>query len=175
MLCQICNVNTAEVRLTQIINSKKIEINLCRKCAEEKGIDNPLAALPQIFGNFLMGLLHEDVIKRKKVKSTAKCHACGLTWDDFQNTGLFGCDICYQSFQEDLKVILRRIHGSNQHIGSRPKAHRHVIDESELKRLRSELQKAIEKENFERAAELRDMVRDAQRELDRKANDGILR
>jgi protein arginine kinase activator len=175
MLCQICNVNTAEIKLTQIINSKKFEINLCKKCAEEKGVDNPLLPLPQIFGNFLMDLLDEDVIKRKKVRNKITCRGCGLTWDDFQRSGLFGCDVCYETFQEDLKVILRRIHGSNQHIGSRPKTHRHVINEAELKRIRLELQSAIKNENFERAAQLRDMVRDAQREIDNKKNDGILR
>ncbi|MFQ5864215.1 MAG: UvrB/UvrC motif-containing protein [bacterium] len=175
MLCQICNVNAAEVKLTQIINSKKLEMNLCKKCAEEKGIDNPLTALPQIFGSFLMSMLDEDIIKRRKVKSKIKCRGCGLVWDDFQKTGLFGCDICYDTFREDLKVILRRIHGSNQHIGSRPKTHRYVVQESDLKRIKLELQNAIENENFERAAELRDMIRDAQREIDKKENDGILR
>lgn len=175
MVCQVCKIRPAEVKLTQVINDKKIEIKLCKKCAEEKGIDNPLAALPQIFGNFILGLLGEDIYKSTKESSKIKCHQCGSTWDDFQRTGLLGCDICYQTFQNELNVILRRIHGSNQHIGSRPKAHRYYMSEAELEKAKLELQAAIKNENFERAAELRDMIRDAQREIDKKEKDGILR
>ncbi|MFQ5823089.1 MAG: UvrB/UvrC motif-containing protein [bacterium] len=138
-------------------------------------MDNPITATSQLFGNFLMALLGEDIFKRRKEIRSIKCPGCGITWDDFQNTGLFGCDICYQSFHEDLKVILRRIHGSNQHIGSRPKVHRHVVDETELERLQLELKHAIENEHFEKAAELRDIVRDAQREIDKRDNNGIRR
>ncbi len=175
MLCQICNVNSAEIKLTQIINGKKIEMRLCKDCAEEKGVNSPLTALPQIFGNLLLSLFDEDIVKRKLVKSKVKCRECGLTWDYFQKTGLLGCSNCYKIFEEDLKVILRRIHGSNRHIGSRPKAYRHVVNEAQIKSLKLELKNAIKKENFERAAELRDMIRDAQREIDQKENDGILR
>jgi len=92
-----------------------------------------------------------------------------------KKTGLFGCDICYQVFSKDLNVILRRIHGSNQHIGNRPKSQRYVIDDFELKKIKLELQAAIENEDFELAAELRDMVRDTQSELNKKVDDGILR
>ncbi|MFQ5676367.1 MAG: UvrB/UvrC motif-containing protein, partial [bacterium] len=104
-----------------------------------------------------------------------ECSGCGLTWDQFEKTGLVGCDSCYQVFSDDLNLILRRIHGSNQHIGSRPKSQRYRIDKSELKKIRLELQAAIENEDFELAAELRDMVRDAESGKVRKKEDGILR
>jgi protein arginine kinase activator len=167
MVCQVCHINPAEVKLTQVINNKKIELSLCKKCAEEKGMGNPLAALPQIFGNFILSLLGEDVLKPREEKSGLKCQQCGLAWDDFKKTGLLGCDICYQSFHEELKVVLRRIHGSNQHIGSRPKSYRFFMTEAELENAKLELEQAIENENFERAAELRDMIRDAQREMEK--------
>lgn len=168
MVCQVCHTNTAEVKLTQVVNNKKIELSLCKKCAEEKGVGNPLAALPQIFGNFILSLLSEEILKPKEDKSGLKCQHCGLTWDNFEKTGLLGCDICYQSFYEELKVVLRRIHGSNQHIGSRPKSNRFFMSDVELESAKLELEQAIEDENFERAAELRDRIRDAQREMDKK-------
>ena len=174
MVCQVCHINPAEAKLTQVVNNKKIELSLCKKCVEEKGLDNLLAALPQIFGNLILGLFGEDILKREQVKSRAKCHQCGLTWNNFKKTGLFGCDICYQSFHKELKVLLRRIHGSNQHIGSRPKSDRFIMSEVQLKKAKLQLQQAIEDENFERAAELRDMIRDAQREFEKKENDELL-
>lgn len=174
MLCQFCKTNPSTITISHVVNSKKIEINLCTSCAEEKGVDNPLAALPQIFENFIAELIGEENLLRGTKQAGSTCDGCGVTWDDFQKTGMFGCDICYQTFQKDLDLVLRRIHGSNQHIGSRPKSQRHKLSESELEKIKRELQHAIENEAFELAAELRDMIRDAQRELDRE-NDGILR
>ena len=175
MLCQLCKVNNAAVKITQVINNKKIEINFCRSCAEKKGVDNPLGTLPQIFGNFVAELLGQETLHRKDKSSHVKCNGCGLTWEHFQKTGLFGCDICYLVFEDDLKVILRRIHGSNQHIGNRPNSKKNRIDEPELEKIKMELQAAIKNEDFELAAELRDIIRDAQREIDKKSHDGILR
>lgn len=175
MLCQICQKNTAEIRVSHAINEKKIEINLCKSCAEEKGLSNPLSNLPQLFGNFIAELIGQDLFKSRRRDATRKCPGCGSTWDNFHDTGLLGCDLCYQTYEEDLSVILRRIHGSNKHIGSRPKSYRFVVDESELEGIKEELQQAIDNEKFERAAELRDIIRDAQREIDKKNDDGILR
>jgi len=168
MLCQICDLNSASVTISYVINDKKISMNLCKECAEKKGVDNPMTTLPQMFGNFITQLLGEDSLKRSKLDEDVKCSGCGLNWDSFEKTGLFGCDICYQVFGKDLNVILRRIHGSNQHIGNRPKSQRYLIDDSELKKVKIQLQAAVENEDFELAA-------DAQSELNEKVDDGILR
>ncbi len=172
MLCQICHKNPAEIKISHAVNEKKIQIQLCRHCAEERGLDS---GLPQLLGSFVSLLLGEDFIKEKRDRLEKKCPHCGLSWDDFRETGLLGCDICYQTFESDLNAILRRIHGSNQHIGSRPRAFRHTVDEADLESMRNELQQAVAEERFERAAELRDLIRDAERELIRRSHDGILR
>lgn len=175
MLCQICKVDKASVKITQVIDDKKIELNLCKSCAEKKGIDNPMTGLPQFVGNFMAELFGKEILQRSAKRSGIRCHHCGTSWENFKNTGLFGCDICYQVFEDDLKVILRRIHGSNQHIGSRPNSQRTRLDEAELERMKADLRKAIEQENFELAAELRDLVRNAERQFNKSDNDGILR
>ncbi|NIR50477.1 hypothetical protein GWO43_18380 [candidate division KSB1 bacterium] len=138
-------------------------------------MNNPFVNLPQLFGNFISELIGQDVIKKSEEDFETECPGCGSTWDYFNKTGLFGCDICYQRYADDLDVVLRRIHGSNKHIGSRPKSHRFVINESELEGMKADLRKAIKGENFERAAELRDIIRDAQREINKGKDDGILR
>ncbi len=174
MLCQLCQVEKATIKVGHVVNDKKIEVQLCGVCAEERGMDATMTGLPQMFENFITELVGKDLLSRVEGDSGTACSGCGSTWDDFQKTGLFGCDICYQSFHPQLNVVLRRIHGSNQHIGSRPKSKRHQISETELQRIRMELQKAIDNENFELAAELRDMVRDACQGLSEES-DGILR
>jgi len=168
MLCQICQLKTAEIKISHIINDKRVEIQICSECADEKGVNNPLINLPQLFGNVVEQLLGDELFSKGSENSGAKCPGCGCLWEQFQENGLLGCDICYQFFEEDLKIVLRRIHGSNQHIGSRPKSCRYLVDESELANIRVDLKRAINSENFERAAELRDMLRDANRETDKK-------
>lgn len=175
MLCQMCHVNPAGIKIAHVINEKKVEINLCKACAEKKGLSNPMMTIPQIFGNFVAELLGQDVLEQSDASASITCTGCGSTWEDFQNTGLLGCEICYQIFQEDLSRVLRRIHGSSQHIGSRPRSQRSNIDRSEIEVIRKELQAAIRNEDFELAAELRDMIRDAERQNDGKQDDGILR
>ncbi len=174
MLCQFCKKNAATIKISNVLNYKKIEINLCSKCAEEKGVNNPMGALPHVFENFIAELVGKEFFRRTERPVEKKCKACGLSWESFEETGLLGCDICYQTFQDHLDIVLCRIHGSNHHIGSRPKSKRQRISEAELGRIKGELDDAIKSEDFERAAELRDIVRDAQRELDRE-NDGMIR
>jgi len=38
---------------------------------------------------------------------------------DFRDSGRLGCDQCYVSFDTHLRDLLRRLHGSSQHVGER--------------------------------------------------------
>jgi protein arginine kinase activator len=160
----------------QVINQKKTQLSICLKCAEEKGITNPLAGLPEIFGKIVANILGEqsleedDFEERGTRQSSRRCPECHTSLDDFERTGLLGCGRCYQTFEKELTVLLRRIHGSSKHIGSRPRPRRAIITERDLGKLRQELEQAIRKEQFERAAELRDMIRDAEQETNRKTS-----
>jgi len=168
MLCQICHKNEATVKVTQIINKTKKELSLCKSCAEKKGLTNPLASFPELFGGLLVGILNESQFGiPQQISSNAKCSGCGLAYEDFQKTGLLGCGQCYGSFMEELKILLRRIHGSNKHIGDRPVNKRIYVHQPNLTKLYSELQIAIEHEQFEKAAKLRDMIRDIERQINR--------
>jgi len=174
MFCQLCKENPVTVKISHVINEKKIELALCQQCAENKGVDSSLSGLPKVFGNLVMQLLgHDDNVT--EIRNDLHCAGCGLSWESFQKTGLLGCEVCYQTFGEDLNRILRKIHGSVKHIGDRPSSLRSVVDDSELKRVKIELDAAIANEDFELAAQLRDLVRDAERGLEEVSNDGILR
>ena len=175
MLCQLCKQKTAKIKISHVINNKTIEVSLCKSCAEEKGVENPLVALPQIFGNFIAELFGKELFAGDTIKDDKECEGCGLTWEDFQEKGLFGCEICYQTFGSELDIIIKKIHGSAKHIGNRPKSLRRKLDKDELERMRIELKEAIINENFELAAELRDVIRDAQRVFEGIEDDQILR
>jgi len=159
MLCDICHKNAATVHLTEIIDNQITELHLCEECARQKG-----AQMEQHFGlaDLLAGLA--DLGQQFEVggKAEIKCPNCGLTYQDFRRIGRLGCSECYHAFKDSLAILLKRIHGSTQHIGRAPsKAAKAAASPkiSAIEALRAELQKAIEAEEFEQAAALRDKIR----------------
>lgn len=157
MLCDICHKNMATVHLTEIIDNQITELHLCEECARQKG-----AQMEQHFGlaDLLAGLADLGQQFEVRGKTETKCPNCGLTYQDFRRLGRLGCSECYTTFKDSLAVLLKRIHGSTQHLGRMPaKAVPPVQKKSEIDALRAKLQKAIEMEEFEEAARLRDKIR----------------
>jgi len=156
MLCQLCQKREATIEFTEIINDEVIQLHLCEQCAHEKGIE-----MEQHFSiaDLLAGM--GDLTEGAQTKeAAAKCPACGMTWYDFGKIGRLGCGECYKAFSQNLLPLLKRIHGSTRHTG---KAKAGTADattkKSELQELRQKLQRAIEAEEFEEAAKIRDKIR----------------
>ncbi len=169
MLCDICHKNEASVHLTEIIDNQITELHLCEECARQKG-----AQMEQHFGlaDLLAGLA--DLGQQFEVmgKTGAKCPNCGLGYQDFRRIGRLGCSQCYETFKDSLKVLLKRIHGSTQHLGRTPTRTARPAappqKKSAIELLRAKLQKAIEMEEFEEAARLRDKIRASQAKRPKK-------
>jgi protein arginine kinase activator len=93
------------------------------------------------------------------------CPACGASLRDFRQSGRLGCAVCYEAFESHLRDLLRRLHGSARHEGEayRPQglapAPAAAPRGGALEELREKLRRAVEAENFELAAELRDRIR----------------
>lgn len=156
MNCQDCNKKPAEVHITQIINNEKVVLALCKDCAAKRGFHSPLEnkSFP------LAAFLQHKFSQRSEPVADLKCPRCGLTFEEFTQQGRFGCGTCYQAFRAQLEPMLRKIHGSSMHKGKLPVSD--IGSEQSVKeeeRLETELKKAIEGEDFERAAELRDKLR----------------
>ncbi|MCR4439808.1 MAG: UvrB/UvrC motif-containing protein [bacterium] len=160
IVCDLCGVNPATLKLTQVINDEHTELHLCKQCAEEKGLAIPFGALPSTFGAMIVGFLGTQLPTSTRTVGSLKCQGCGITKEDFERTALLGCAQCYETFREDLKFILRRIHGSNKHIGMRPPALRDAVEHPDIERLRQQLAEAVAREEFEEAARLRDLITD---------------
>ena len=159
MLCQICKKREATIHFTNVENNKVYEIHLCAKCAEEKGID----ALKK--SNFAMS----DIIA-ELLNSTARhvderlnpnaCPNCGITFSEFKSVGRLGCSNCYDFFEKELLPLLRGIHGNTRHVGKLPGRYKaKVSKERKVLELEEELSKAIAREEYERAAEIRDEIK----------------
>lgn len=160
MQCQICNKRDATVHFTQIINNKKVEMHLCQQCAKEKGGYD--FGLPLNISSFFAGLLGFDEKQRyvQETKETAVCPGCGMEFEEFQHTGKVGCKSCYTAFENSLNPLIRRIQGSIEHNGKVPaKLAKGISISREISRLKELLLKAVEKEEYESAAELRDKIK----------------
>jgi protein arginine kinase activator len=165
MLCDICGKNAATVHLTEIIDEQINELHLCEECARQKS-----AAMEQQFGlsSLLAGMAETEKPAAKEAENEAvKCPNCQLTYADFKKLGRLGCGECYTAFKKFLGPLLKRIHGSSQHLGKSPSkaAKAAVKKKADLGDLRARLQKAIQTEAFEEAAKIRDQIK----ELEKKA------
>ena len=166
MKCQDCNINEAQVHLTQIINNEKTMLNLCKDCAASRGFNSPLDNVPFPLAEILSGLAANIPahVKAATTEEQLVCSNCGLNFDEFARQGRFGCGSCYKAFRVRLEPIMRKIHGASLHRGNIPASqpiednNEQTISVKEESRLETELQKAIEAEDFERAAEIRDKL-----------------
>ncbi|MFQ5952437.1 MAG: UvrB/UvrC motif-containing protein [Candidatus Omnitrophota bacterium] len=161
MKCDICSKNEATVHLTEIIDGNVTKLHICDKCAKEKGEE-----MQSHFGltDLLSSLMDfEPTMPKSRIKkSTAvKCPSCGMTYYDFQKIGRLGCGKCYETFGKKLTELLKKIHGSDRHVGKAPfKKQKVRKGKKDLGRLKKELEELVKKEEFEKAAVLRDRIKE---------------
>jgi protein arginine kinase activator len=133
------------------------KVDLCEECAKSKGMNDPTAfsLADQLFG---LGAALE--IEQAGGGTALKCLACGFSQADFKKAGRLGCPECYETFAEPLGGLLKTMHKGTRHVGKVPEALRQNRDLSDrLKLLQKKLTKAIDREDFEEAAILRDEIK----------------
>jgi protein arginine kinase activator len=167
MLCDNCGTNEAEVHLTQIVDNEMTTVHLCPACAAEKGLDAGAVSKNLPLTDFL-AQMGQGMVAAADAAIVGPCTYCHTTAEDFRRTGRLGCPHCYSIFETQLRAILRRIHGSTQHLGKVyvPPASHPGDRAARLTALRLKLQRAIETEDFERAAVLRDQIRELEAAVD---------
>ncbi|MCA9743454.1 MAG: UvrB/UvrC motif-containing protein [Deferribacteres bacterium] len=165
-MCQKCKTSIAEVTVIHFENGQKKYIKLCEECAKRHDELQQLAAVPEFFKKFAENIFEPD----GENAHALKCPNCGMTVGTFEANGLLGCEQCYHTFEDELTALLQRIHGSHKHIGSRPRPVRKLDASSDMQSLKKRLQAAIAAEDFEQAAECRDLIRDLEREMQRRQN-----
>ena len=190
MLCQNCGKNEVTFKYTQVINGVKKEMNLCDNCARELGLKDMSFSMPISFSNFFSDFFNDyndSLLPSFIGTQVSTCKTCGTTFDDFINSGEFGCSECYNLFEDRITPILKNLQGANKHIGrgyrkidskvnesndissSASKTVREDKKESKLEKLQKDLQKAIKDERYEDAAKIRDEIK--QEEKNSKKDD----
>jgi protein arginine kinase activator len=160
MLCDNCGEREAVVHLTTIVNNELKQQHLCEQCAAERGVETSVAkdASKHPLGEFL------HAVQQQLATPTAeagRCTFCGATMNDFRTTGRWGCARCYTTFEVSMRELLRRVHGNAKHGGVAYQPPQPELDERAtiLGELKERLRRAIESEQFELAADLRDRIR----------------
>lgn len=159
MLCSICQKNEAKVHLTQIVDDKMQKVDLCEECSKAKGVTDPAGFE---LADLLLGLAAAPDTEPRPAPKPGElvCPGCGLSQADFKKSGRFGCPRCYGAFAEGLPAMLKTMHRGLRHTGKVPRAARPRRDPAELLRqLTKRLEKAVQAEDFEQAAQLRDQIR----------------
>jgi protein arginine kinase activator len=168
MICQECHKRPATLHFTKIVNGEKNDYHYCDSCAQEKGEAFMFGDEPDFsINNLLAGLFSFDPSFQQVKKETLpkqnvlQCDNCHMTINQFLNVGRFGCAHCYESFENQLTPLLKRLHSGNvEHRGKVPKRIGGSIHiKKQIQELKQTLQAAIHQEEFERAAEIRDKVR----------------
>lgn len=182
MICESCNQEEATVLLTKISADEKRALHLCPACVSQvaqksnSGDVAPAAAASTVReekkpvpkpSNAVTGHLPKTDKAVDRV-----CSRCGMTYKQFRKSGRFGCDDCYQAFGEELRRLMKRIHGAQAHVGKQLQVAEAEADASsqaaagpastgvtdDLAELRDQLREAVQSEAYEQAAALRDRI-----------------
>ncbi len=185
MLCDNCGKREANVRYTEDINGKVRELHLCEECSKKLGIGQMDFSMPIDFSSFLGGFMDDlmtpEIMPMFNSLKTLTCDNCGLTFEDIINTGKVGCKDCYSKFEDRLDPIIKKLHGTNRHVGRIGKIIDSKIDnknekienkkedvekaneiskeQNKIEKLQEELKQAIKEERYEDAAKIRDEIK----------------
>ncbi len=164
MKCQKCGANNANTHVKTIINGEFKEYDLCSECAHKLGYTNVFADMDNDFSS-LLGSFFTNVLPART--QATRCEFCGSTYAEIAKTGQVGCAHCYGLFADQLYPSIRRIHGNTTHCGknsgkqaAQVQKPAEMTKEQQIAELKKQLDAAVQEQDFERAAELRDKIKE---------------
>jgi protein arginine kinase activator len=169
MLCEKCGLNEAQTHYKTVVNGKVDEHHYCNSCAAELlggQISGPSgffgAAFPDPFANMLGNLF-----SARPEQTVAACPTCRKGIREISATGRMGCSGCYGHFEKELSPYISRLHGVSAHAGKLPRScSAQRVQAREISRLKNELNRAVEAQEYERAAGLRDKINQLEKEAE---------
>ncbi len=167
MTCEVCNSKPATIVVKKIINGTETQMRLCEDCAKKKlaGVTS-MFNFSDLFGSF-KPLDHHigNVAKEREEELTKACPSCGMTLRNLKDTGKVGCGKCYDTFREYMEPFIKGIHGKTVHTGKIAPVLSDGENEEdimtpgrEISIIRRKLEDAVKEENYELAAEYRDLI-----------------
>ena len=158
----------ATVFVSLVVGAQRSDLALCAACAPAGLLAAPLPAT-------LAGLKLAVPVPAGR----GRCPACGFRWSDFDRTQRLGCAQCYTSHPRETEALVARAQPGLQHVGrrppppgtaavqttllpeldaARPRTPRAAAGKPTLEQLQDKLRQAVEREDYEEAARLRDAI-----------------
>lgn len=158
MKCECCHQNEATIHLTQVIDNQVKKLNICQDCAKKNGID---LNSPISITDVLLGLGKQPGGMLPGAEFDLTCASCHMTRAEFKKNARLGCPECYNAFMAELASLIRAMHHNAQHVGKIPaRQGTGARIAAQVAALKKELETAINKEQYEQAAQLRDKIRE---------------
>ncbi len=156
MICEKCKEREAKVHVTRINAGKQTSVHLCQVCAQETGISaTPAVSLPTLLSNLIS---QEGGQETEDTSEYVTCSTCGMSYYTFKQSGRFGCGQCYRTFEANVGPLLEKVQRHDRHVGKAPKRTGIRLTD-QIDEVRRRLRTAVESEDFEVAARLRDEIR----------------
>ncbi len=163
MLCEYCNIKPATVIIKQDVGGEIKTIHVCKDCAAAIGVTFEENADSSDTMDEMDSFFASMFSNKKKTASsgaTLTCDFCGMTLRELQKTGKVGCANCYTVFADTMDDAIRHIHASNKHHGKVPSRVDGVMSITrKIEALKSKLNVAVQNEEYEEAARLRDEIK----------------
>lgn len=163
MLCQNCGKNEATTHIKRIVNGEATEAHLCADCAKALGYHTAFPDFGFNFADMLGSFFNESPVGAMQ-SGVVRCEKCGSSFNDIVRSGKMGCSDCYKTFYDKLMPSFERIHGRTHHEGKVANAAPEMRKVSEIDSLKEQLQKAVDEQNYEEAARLRDTIKQLESE-----------
>lgn len=161
MLCDNCKERESVISYTKINDDRIEEVHLCEVCAEEKfkrefkGYQDIIPQIENALNN-----IFKFTANNSKDEEDLKCEFCGTSFSRLKNSGILGCPKCYETFQDEIKKYLNALNVNSKYKGKIPKdADSYIVYNRKLEDLKSRLDLAINLEEYEKAAEIRDEIK----------------
>lgn len=164
MLCERCHAHPATVHMVQVVNGHRKEEHLCSECAEKEHVfqkeqsffghgffDSPL---DHFFGGSMLGHLLEDPFGTRTLEDQ------GGQFIEVSPEKLPENESSYDRFKESIRPSFQK--GKNEIPVKEAKEEEKMdapAESEELQALRKELKSCVDREDFERACEVRDKIK----------------
>lgn len=148
--CERCGCTPATVNVKHSENGQVRQLRLCEDCANQ--MVPPMAPMVDLL--LSVGL---DGEIGGAPSSASACPGCGMTMERIRQRHRLGCADCYGHFARELAPMLRDMQPGMEHRGKVPSR---CKTRQKMAALDKELSRAVASQNFERAAVLRDRIRE---------------
>lgn len=159
IICEECGEEKATIHLTDFGEAGPHQVHLCEGCYNRR------EDLPALSQSKIVEQLIEAIAPELQKLGLETCPECGMSYLEFRQSFRLGCPQDYEVFEEPLDQILAEIQASTHHVGKVPRGAAQLDSGDVLMEiLQRELEESVQQEDFVRAAELRDEIRELEQD-----------